>query len=51
MKKRTNREKVGMILRKELNVLCQKKPWIISKRGQDIKVISKINTEKEYVIF
>jgi hypothetical protein len=45
-KKHLNREKVRMILCKELNVLCQKKPWIISKRGQDIKVVSEINREE-----
>jgi hypothetical protein len=41
-----NREKGGMILCKELNVLCQNKPWINSKRGQDIKVVSEIKREE-----
>jgi len=45
-KKHTNREKLGMILCKELNVLCQKKPWIVSKKGRDIKVVSEINREE-----
>jgi len=35
-----------MILCKELNVLCQKKPWIVNKKGRDIKVVSEINREE-----